>query len=244
MTDKTKENEMSKINWDNAPDWATHAVYRKISGLIIYFNNSKYMYDRDKCTVYNYSDSSSTVSTFKEYLLGAEERPNKDGKLYVEDFGAIPMSKYENDHDKQVDMNIDDMIEDAPKEWSTKGIDFTFPFDKQTPKEWNGEGLPPVGTVCEVVVDSHLINSGVYTVFGLFDGHVWLVGKIGDHHIKRLNDLEIKPVDKRTDKEKAIDEMICVLCEGGFKGVYYDNLACLYDAGYRKEDTSLTVGRG
>jgi hypothetical protein len=46
----------------------------------------------------------------------------------------------------------------------------------EAPQEWNGEGLPPVGTVCEYQV--HRSQFGKCLVMGYFEGLVWMTS----HH--------------------------------------------------------------
>jgi len=203
----TKENIMRKINWDEAPDWATHAVYRKITQEIIYFDCERYKREDNGFEDHYYYDFA--LLTFTELLLGAEERPKKDGKLYAEDFGAIPMSEYE-------------------------------PLDFDA-KEWNGEGLPPVGTVCEYYCDSGTWY--IVDILGYRKNNVFLL--IGGNEALATFELSVwsdrlRVIDKRTEKEKAIDEMKECVESGYFinRSCVYNAMKELYDAGYRKESNN------
>lgn len=94
--------------------------------------------------------------------------------------------------------------------------------------QWNGEGLPPVGTACE---------------FKRTD--VWVSGKVkyqSDKFVILNTDtnagemvfdpcsLQFRPI--RTEREKAIDEMMKVVNHGLPSK---ELVARLYDAGYRKQ---------
>lgn len=183
---------MSKINWDNAPDWATHAVYRKVTREIICFDCERYMYEKDNDEYHHYYGDNVAFS-FDELLPGAEARPTSDHAI------------------------------------------------KNSSKEWNGEGLPPVGTVCEYICEddrwyrADILGYRNDFIFMLIDEMEALctMSISGNADKFRL-------ADTRTDKEKAIDEMKECVENGYFinKSCVYNAMKELYDAGYRKESNN------
>lgn len=105
--------------------------------------------------------------------------------------------------------------------------------------EWDGAGLPPVGTICENV----------------FPGEIWLeviiIAHDGDMAVFRLNNSErlnyfgdtkqhFRPI--RTpeqiaaeDREKAVGEM-CRITDSHIRSTMGDAFRKIYDAGYRKQE--------
>lgn len=111
-------------------------------------------------------------------------------------------------------------------------------------EEWNGEGLPPVGTVClvmrnlkEVPFEIIMYRGNNVVIEGFFSKKL---------EVCNCDVVSFIPHDKRTDKEKAIDEMKECVESGYFinKSCVYNAMKELYDAGYRKEDTSLSISKG
>ncbi len=136
--------------------------------------------------------------------------------------------------------------------WSEKrgwcGNDFptcaNYLFDRPEKVEWNGQGLPPVGTVCEwygpnsdgpdgwVYTESNVV---AYTDDGLFicmqKPGCWPV-------VQRIDNCEFRPI--RTpeqiaaeEREKAIEEM-CFAEET----LTVKQAKALYEAGYRRQESS------
>lgn len=102
------------------------------------------------------------------------------------------------------------------------------------PAEWNGTGLPPVGTVCEgraratqewskVVVLAHRIGQAVVS-FTDCERLQWC----GVDDLRPIRTPEQIAADER---EKAINEMAKIV---GWIPANIDSFAKLYDAGYRK----------
>lgn len=110
------------------------------------------------------------------------------------------------------------------------------------PEPWSGEGLPPVGTVCEyksyqlrsewkeVEIIAHFMNKVMVAAFiKTGDG-----GKIVDQAIAEcFRPIRTAEQIAAEDREKAIDEMVKDF------GTYFSNprvsARTIYDAGYRKQ---------
>lgn len=103
------------------------------------------------------------------------------------------------------------------------------------PLLWNGKGLPPVGTVCEMQD-----GIGAWTVVEIFAvhcgyAHGWDSNKRISYFSGYAN--EFRPI--RTPEQiaaeerlKAIDEMAAVY-KSNYEGHVKDGCQALYDAGYR-----------
>lgn len=74
-----------------------------------------------------------------------------------------------------------------------------FPLPgEHTEQYWNGEGLPPVGTRCEVIVGSYWYECDV---IGWFDGAVWVKSDRGDYWTSHI-EASFRPI--QTDRERWI----------------------------------------
>ncbi|EIU1668088.1 hypothetical protein L4H29_002447 [Pseudomonas aeruginosa] len=120
-------------------------------------------------------------------------------------------------------------------------------FERPATVEWNGQGLPPVGTVCE----RHESDGWAYTeskvVAYTDDGLFVCMQKPGRRpEVLRIDNCEFRPV--RTleqiaaeEREKAIDAMLDLdpPHENGL-GLTSRRQFCetLYDAGYRRQESS------
>lgn len=99
---------------------------------------------------------------------------------------------------------------------------------------WNGEGLPPVGTVCEWLAsgDHDWVN---VTVLGHNGDDTWLKPDDGTQSFVVGNAENFRPV--QNEREKAIDDLVYVFINhyGNPKGAEsYINIAtAIHDAGYR-----------
>lgn len=111
------------------------------------------------------------------------------------------------------------------------------------PQEWDGNGVPPVGTVCEYCLDDGWWSKCkvVYVLSGSDDGFVvWCDHLDSDKFLSfstgryRLYLRKIKTPEQiaEEEKSKAIDEMNDLILGWG---VEKRMLAVLYDAGYRKQ---------
>jgi hypothetical protein len=110
----------------------------------------------------------------------------------------------------------------------------------QQPPEWSGEGLPPVGTECEVSMSA-----------GMFGASVWVSCTILAYDIG-ITEIAVfrtkagayggakrgffRPI--KSEREKAIQAMNPIICSQGMFSADGDACkaisAALYDAGYRK----------
>jgi len=129
---------------------------------------------------------------------------------------------------------------DEAKTWHWPDPRYSFPLmpsmwrivaERPSTPSWSGEGLPPVGTVCEVdgenvVIVAHHCN-GVHAIYAesITDG-LLCYGDPGEfRHIRTPEQIAYE------ERESAVDEMQAIY-EGGN---YHAGLYALYDAGYRKQ---------
>lgn len=91
---------------------------------------------------------------------------------------------------------------------------------------WNGEGLPPVGTVC-------LWNDGTgwatVNVLGVNGSEVWVKPEDGSESFV-VNDDDFKPLPN--ERETAIHEITQIIDHNGVDPL--NSAKQIYDAGYRK----------
>ncbi|HHM4988857.1 TPA: hypothetical protein ACRL4Y_005503 [Pseudomonas aeruginosa] len=118
-------------------------------------------------------------------------------------------------------------------------------FERPAKVEWDGQGLPPVGTVCEwhgpnsdgpdgwVYTESKVV---AYTDDGLFicmqKPSCWPV-------VQRIDNCEFRPI--RTPEQIAAEERETGISEmqtitDGAGPTVYAKLSALYDAGYRRQE--------
>lgn len=72
------------------------------------------------------------------------------------------------------------------------------------PQPWTGEGLPPVGTVCEYT-DLHGLKWYGCEIIAYYGGHVWLrTTGAGRDHVKVVGAFRFRPI--RTPEQIASDE--------------------------------------
>ena len=106
---------------------------------------------------------------------------------------------------------------------------------------WNGEGLPPVGTVCDMHIDDFGWITGTVVVHIDLDEPT-AVAHNGEE-VFHGNASDFRPIKTAEqvaseDREKAIEEMVFGVCgcepDGGNTSAF---MVCgfLYDAGYRKQ---------
>jgi len=101
-----------------------------------------------------------------------------------------------------------------------------------TQPEWGGEGLPPVGTVCECQDESFKWKPGTIVYVGQGDGAMVAVMQ-ADSGILIGEKGEFRPIltleqIAAEEREKAIEDLIRVTC------INHGEAARIYDAGYRK----------
>jgi hypothetical protein len=105
-------------------------------------------------------------------------------------------------------------------------------------KEWNGEGLPPVGTFC---CFQHVHHGGAWyegEILYISDEYTIIKGHpVGEQHYYTRN-LEFRPI--RTPEQIAADERESaingMLTHDALGGSRRGLAAALYDAGYRKQE--------
>jgi hypothetical protein len=94
--------------------------------------------------------------------------------------------------------------------------------------EWNGEGLPPVGTRCRHQLYPH---EGVIVAHVKDDGTTSAIIQYADHWICDYNGF----VPIRSERQTAIDEIQEIIRK--YKFATISTLArAIYDAGYRKTE--------
>jgi hypothetical protein len=118
---------------------------------------------------------------------------------------------------------------------------------KEDPVVWNGQGLPPVGTVCEAVIPHSSgeddENKSIIWIEGVVIAHHEINGKTFTWFAERdgfypPNVLEFRPI--RTPEQIAYDQRdsaiayMLKVCFGADLS-RRERLAALYDAGYRKQ---------
>lgn len=96
-------------------------------------------------------------------------------------------------------------------------------------KQWNGEGLPPVGTVCEWLasVDHDWVK---VMVLGHHGDDTWLKPDDGTQSFIVGNAENFRPIPN--EREKAIDEILQIIDHNGADPL--NSAKQIYDAGYRK----------
>lgn len=122
--------------------------------------------------------------------------------------------------------------------WHADSVDAdTGPFVARPPAAlvWNGEGLPPVGTVCEFEVETDdwrlcevIAIKDQYAVCWIHLNKVLTTGGAAIRPIKTPEQIEL---DERL---KTIDEMADIY-RSNYEGHVKDGCQALYDAGYRKQ---------
>lgn len=127
--------------------------------------------------------------------------------------------------------------------WQNKGSSGTgfdgtggYPIiaQRELIKQWNGEGLPPVGTECEYRFSNvnYNVDFSMGTVIAYGRREVFMLhNSSGNEFIRPINDIEFRPV--QNEREKAISEMKKSVTNYNNTSVIHA-IEQLYDAGYRK----------
>ncbi|MEW3705600.1 hypothetical protein QOZ51_10635 [Pseudomonas aeruginosa] len=116
-------------------------------------------------------------------------------------------------------------------------------FERPAKVEWDGQGLPPVGTVC--IVEPHNTLWGFSSTSGherkilaYYGEYVWLGHAETPLETTRIDKVDFRPI--RTpeqiaaeEREKAIEEM-CFAVET----LTVKQAKALFDAGYRRQESS------
>ena len=106
------------------------------------------------------------------------------------------------------------------------------------PPAWTGEGLPPVGTVCETNVDGTWEESTVLAhhremaiVFRYSLEHeAHMYDPVGESQVRLIRTPELIAAEERA---ATIEQMILIDEKGSLSRTHFCGL--LYDAGYRKQ---------
>lgn len=112
----------------------------------------------------------------------------------------------------------------------------TVLFARPLPQTWTGEGLPPVGTVCEYQTTSWPNDQWeVRTVRYISDYHVITAEKDGTERsvcadIARFSPIRTPEQIAANEREAAVNGMLCHDALGGSRRGLAE---ALYDAGYR-----------
>lgn len=112
--------------------------------------------------------------------------------------------------------------------------------DAMKASAWNGEGLPPVGTVCEnaaggewrkvFIVAHDSVDNEQRAIFRFVGGDQY--SYFGEH-AECFRPIRTPEQIAAEERLKAIDEMAAVY-KSNFEGHVKDGCQALYDAGYRK----------
>ncbi|HIE1839352.1 TPA: hypothetical protein ACXJW0_002029 [Pseudomonas aeruginosa] len=126
--------------------------------------------------------------------------------------------------------------------WSEKkgwfGSDFptcaNHLFERPAKVEWDGQGLPPVGTVCEYYADENTWRRCEIVAHKDGQAVVW----VNNAHIWASSGASLRPISTpeqiaAQEREKAIEEM-CFAEET----LTVKQAKALYDAGYRRQESS------
>ena len=121
----------------------------------------------------------------------------------------------------------------------SKGDPIHTPLIERPKKQeaWNGEGLPPVGTVCDMHIDDFGWITGTVVVHIDLDEPA-AVAHNGEEvfHGNASDFRPIKTADQvaAEEREKAISDMMEVTSDG-ISCIGQDDALALYKAGYRKQ---------
>lgn len=107
-------------------------------------------------------------------------------------------------------------------------------------KEWSGEGIPPIGTVCEFLKHAKYKTSWIKVRVVFIGGNliVFEHGANGNEFSEQITEVSFRPIktpEQHAAEERlhAIDEMMTLV---GRYCTFKDVMGFLYDAGYRKTE--------
>lgn len=101
---------------------------------------------------------------------------------------------------------------------------------------WDGEGLPPAGVECEINNSFDWITATVMFISGF---HTVIQTKFGNEYVYDTRELKFRPTPIRSPEDAARDEAIEAMRDVGHTlpaAIRFtkEEMAALYDAGYRK----------
>ena len=105
----------------------------------------------------------------------------------------------------------------------------------QQPPEWNGEGLPPVGTECEAMICRDVLIADWYK--GIVVAHHWTKAVVYSEQLNAYYGVGInslRPI--KSEREKAIEAISLAISRSTYltKDLTNAIAAALYNEGYRK----------
>ncbi|MEV1265310.1 hypothetical protein ABZR19_33015 [Pseudomonas aeruginosa] len=115
-------------------------------------------------------------------------------------------------------------------------------FEARPQEAWDGQGLPPVGTVCEVKhrdigwVRCEIVAHKSFSCGGLTHAIAWIdENTLDQSQGLRFRQLRTPEQIAAEEREKAVGDMAMSI-----QGVpyQYPTLYALYDAGYRRQESS------
>lgn len=109
------------------------------------------------------------------------------------------------------------------------------------PQEWDGEGLPPVGTVCEYLKHAKYKTTWIKVRVVFIGGNliVFEHGANSNEFSEQITEVSFRPI--KTPEQIAAEERLHDIDEMMGVGNWHsrtfkDVISALYDAGYRKTD--------
>lgn len=122
-----------------------------------------------------------------------------------------------------------------------------LPLIKPTPSEyiprpaeypWSGEGLPPVGAVCECQMRGYGDVWQKVIVLAHHNGHAWVTGDDSKHCFTVPPHGKFRPIKTpeqvaAEERESTVNDMCHIAQKGSGFGVNRADMYAIYDAGYR-----------
>ena len=107
--------------------------------------------------------------------------------------------------------------------------------------EWDGEGLPPVGTVCGLRMTSGAWITVTPTAYG--KKHMLFEDERGMERVEYISKVQVRPVRTQEqiaaqERERALDDIDRIIRTVERLGNKADMAEALYAAGYRKQEKS------
>ncbi|MBX5689026.1 hypothetical protein ISD91_27480 [Pseudomonas aeruginosa] len=158
---------------------------------------------------------------------------------------------YKKDGDKWLVLNCARLEKRGHMEWVVDDSE----VDKFVPllvprsafsSEWNGQGLPPVGTVC--IVEPHNTMWGFSSTSGYerkilayYGEYVWLGHAETPLETTRIDKVDFRPIRPpeqiaAEERSKECDRIFVILSSVEREGNRSDMAEALYDAGYRRQE--------
>ncbi|MCO2196613.1 hypothetical protein FA389_08005 [Pseudomonas aeruginosa] len=121
-------------------------------------------------------------------------------------------------------------------------------FEARPQETWDGQGLPPVGTVC--IVEPHNTMWGFSSTSGYerkilayYGEYVWLGHAETPLETTRIDKVDFRPIRSpeqiaAEEREKAISEMLDLYNSAYWPMTSKQFCEILFDAGYRRQESS------